>query len=141
MEHFEITYNLFKELSYELLERIRKNNKEYKAILCPLRGGFFFSYFMSKKLNIPMNYIEISSYEEKIQKDFHVGIKSELDKGLFLLCDDIYDTGNTTKKIHDLYPEANFDTACLISKVDTPDIYYGKLIDSDVWVDFFWEVM
>lgn len=141
MEHLHINTYIFKELSYRVLEHIRPYADEYSAILCPLRGGFFLSYFMNQHLGLPLFYIEISSYRGSVQKDFQIGLQPELSKGRFLLCDDIYDTGNTIAKIHSLYPHADFDTVCLISKVDTDAVYYGRLIDPSVWVDFFWEVM
>jgi hypoxanthine phosphoribosyltransferase len=141
MEHLQVDPEVFKELSYRLLEHIRPKADQYQAILCPLRGGFFLSYFINQHLGLPIFYIEISSYSRKVQKDFQVGIKPELTEGKFLLCDDIYDSGSTIRKIHSMYPHVDFDTMCLVSKVDVPDIYYGRLIDPEVWVDFYWEVM
>ncbi|HOK01570.1 MAG TPA: phosphoribosyltransferase family protein [Spirochaetota bacterium] len=141
MENFRVTYELFVELCYKLLAEVEKHRDEYKAILCPLRGGFFLSYFMSQHLNLPISYIEISSYAGKEQRRFQIGIKPELIEGKFLLCDDIYDSGNTIKKIHSMYPQVDFDTICLVSKVKDAGVTYGVLVEKDRWVDFFWEVM
>ena len=141
MENFRVTYELFVELCYKLLAEVEKHRDEYKAILCPLRGGFFLSYFMSQHLNLPISYIEISSYAGKEQRRFQIGIKPELIEGKFLLCDDIYDSGNTIKKIHSMYPQVEFDTICLVSKVKNAGVTYGVLVEKDRWVDFFWEVM
>ena len=141
MKSILVDVNLFQELSYKLLEDIRQNNKVYRAVLCPLRGGFYLSYFMSKHLGIPMEYIQISSYDESERKEFSVGLCSDLGEDLFLLCDDIYDSGRTIGKIHSLYPRVSFDTACLVTKVlDTP-VYCGMHVSPDVWVNFFWEIM
>ncbi len=141
MEHYFLSPEKFKEHSYKLLEEIKKKDNKYQAILCPLRGGFYLSYFMSKHLKLPMVYIEISSYSGKVQEEFQIGLKPELAEGNFLLCDDIYDSGNTIKKIHSLYPHVSFDTACLVSKLKEADIHYGVLVDKNCWVDFFWEAM
>lgn len=141
MDNFKITYDLFLELSYKLLARVEKNKDEYKAILCPLRGGFFLSYFMSQHLELPISYIEISSYAGKEQRRFQIGIMPELIEGKFLLCDDIYDSGNTIKKIHSMYPQVEFDTICLVSKLRDAEVTYAHLAGKDQWVDFFWEVM
>ena len=65
MENYLVTYDVFLELANGLLERIKSNGRQYNAILCPLRGGYMISYFMSKKLSIPMLYVEISSYRER----------------------------------------------------------------------------
>ncbi|HNX24372.1 MAG TPA: phosphoribosyltransferase family protein [Spirochaetota bacterium] len=141
MNNYRVTYEKFIELSYQLLDKIKSNKEEYKAILCPLRGGFFLSYFMSVHLELPISYIEISSYAGKEQRRFQIGIKPDLIEGKFLLCDDIYDSGNTIKEIHSMYPKVNFDTICLVSKVKEAEVIYASLVDKDHWVDFFWEVM
>lgn len=141
MNNYSVTYDKFLELSYQLLEKIKSNKEEYKAILCPLRGGFFLSYFMSVHLELPISYIEISSYAGKEQRRFQIGIKPDLIEGKFLLCDDIYDSGNTIKEIHSMYPKVDFDTICLVSKVKEAEVIYASLVDKDKWVDFFWEVM
>ncbi|MFA5520023.1 MAG: phosphoribosyltransferase, partial [Spirochaetota bacterium] len=100
MDNYLVTHERFVELSYELLDIVKERKQNYKAILCPLRGGFFLSYFMSVHLDLPISYIEISSYAGKEQRRFQIGIKPELVKGKFLLCDDIYDSGKTIKEIH-----------------------------------------
>ena len=141
MNNYSVTYDKFLELSYQLLEKIKSNKEEYKAILCPLRGGFFLSYFMSVDLELPISYIEISSYAGKEQRRFQIGIKPDLIEGKFLLCDDIYDSGNTIKEIHKMYPKVDFDTICLVSKVKEAEVIYASLVDKEKWVDFFWEVM
>jgi len=141
MNNYRVTYDKFLELSYQLLDKIKSNGGDYKAILCPLRGGFFLSYFMSVHLELPISYIEISSYAGKEQRRFQIGIKPDLIEGKFLLCDDIYDSGNTIKEIHSMYPKVDFDTICLVSKVKEAEVIYASLVDKDKWVDFFWEVM
>jgi len=141
MEHLQVSPDVFKELSYKVLEHIRPHADQYQAILCPLRGGFFLSYFLNQHLGLPILYIEISSYSGKVQKDFQVGLLPELAEGRFLLCDDIYDSGSTIRKIHSMYPHVDFDTVCLVSKIDVSDVYFGRLVDPAMWVDFYWEVM
>ena len=135
-----VTYDQFLELSYKLLDKIKSKKEQYRAILCPLRGGFFLSYFMSEHLKLPIVYIEISSYAGKEQAEFKIGIKPDLKEGKFLLCDDIYDSGNTIKKIYSMYPEVEFDTVCLVSKIKEAEVIYASFIE-DEWVDFFWEII
>jgi len=141
MENYFLTPEHFKTLSYRLLEQIEKKGTAYRGILCPLRGGFYLSYFMSQHLKLPLYYIEISSYSGREQLEFQIGLKPDLAEGYFLLCDDIYDSGNTVRKIHDMYPHVDFDTVCLVSKMDVPDVMIGELVEEEQWVDFFWEVM
>ena len=141
METVSIDYNTFLELSYQLLAAVRRNGKTYRSILCPLRGGFYLSHFMSRHLNLPMEYIQISSYDKAEQKDFSVGIRSDIGDELLLLCDDIYDSGRTISMIHSLYPHVAFDTVCLVAKDRNAPVLYGRFVESAVWVNFFWEIM
>lgn len=141
MDNLNVTHEMYVELSYRLLQQVRSSRDEYEAVLCPLRGGFFLSYFMSVHLKLPISYIEISSYAGKEQRRFQIGIKPELVKGKFLLCDDIYDSGNTIRQIHSMYPHVKFDTICLVSKVKDAEVTYALLAEKEQWVDFWWEVM
>lgn len=141
MDHLNVTPELFRELAYRALEIVRSHGEVYRAILCPLRGGFYLSYFMNRHLNLPILYLEISSYRGKIQNDFQIGIKPDLPPGRYLLCDDIYDRGKTVRTIHEMFPHAVFDTICLVSKTVEPGIWYADRVAEDSWVDFFWEIM
>lgn len=141
MSHYLIDYNKYLELCYAILNNVNKVNNKYQAILCPLRGGFFLSYFMAEHLKLPIRYLEISSYTGKEQSEFVIGYVPDLAKGRFLLCDDIYDSGNTINKILEIYKGIEFDIACLVSKQKLSNIFYGEQVEHDRWVDFFWEVM
>ncbi len=136
-----VDFETFKDLCYTLLGKINATGISYRAVLCPLRGGFYLSDFMSRHLDIPMVYIEISSYAGKERRGFNIGISPNLDHDHFLLCDDIYDSGGTVKKICSMYPGVKFDTACLVSKAGDADIHYGMYVDPGEWVDFFWEII
>ncbi len=141
MESLAVDFNLFREIAYKLLEDVRRNGKNYRAILCPLRGGFYLSHFMSRHLNLPLEYIQISSYDKAEQKDFSVGIRSDIGEDRLLLCDDIYDSGRTIRMIHSLYPHVAFDTVCLIAKDRDAPVFYGRYVEPSVWVNFFWEIL
>ena len=141
MTNYSITPERFETLAYKSLEGVKDAKNEYMGILCPLRGGFFLSYFMSRHLKLPIFYLEISSYIGKEQREFQIGLKPDLKAGPFLLCDDIYDSGKTIEKIHEMYPHVEFDTVCLVSKIEDADIIYGELVEKDRWVDFYWEVL
>jgi hypoxanthine phosphoribosyltransferase len=141
MQNYYLSHEKFLEIAYRLLDQIKKSGHEYQAILCPLRGGFFLSYFMSNHLKLPIRYLEISSYTGKEQKGFYIGNIPELEKGRFLLCDDIYDSGNTIHKIRELFQGIDLDIAVVLAKKELEDIHYGEIIEADRWVDFYWEVM
>ena len=141
MSNYHLSYEKFTQLAYTMLEDIKKQGHQYQAILCPLRGGFFLSYFMSNHLNLPIRYLEISSYTGTEQKSFYIGNIPDLGKGRFLLCDDIFDSGNTIRKIQEIFSGIEMDIAVVLTKKQLPELIYGEHIDNEQWVDFFWEVM
>ncbi len=141
MDHLYISTEVFSKLSHKVIEQIKQSGKKYDYILCPLRGGFFLSYVVNNHLDIPIKYLEISSYTETEQGEFIIGIQPDLHHGTYLLCDDIYDSGKTVKKIKDMYSDIDMDVACLLSKQPVDNFYVGEYIDDERWVDFFWEVL
>ncbi len=140
-ENFLIDYSRFTDICYALLDNLKKRGKEYEGILCPLRGGFYLSNFMSRHLDLPVEYIMISSYTGKTRHEFSIPYRARIKNGNFLLCDDVYDSGRTIEKIYTLYPHVEFETVCVASKVEKADILYGCLVDKNRWIDFFWEIM
>lgn len=54
-----------------------------------------------------------------------------------LFVDDIVDSGETLKAVHDEYSAARF--AVLMTKIPAKDILYFGTIPKDVWVKFPWE--
>ena len=141
MNHYYFSYDHFVETAKRLLDGIVASGKQYEAVICPLRGGFFLSYYMSKHLRIPMKYIEISSYNGTKQGDFMIGMIPDLSHGSYLLCDDIYDSGNTIMKLRQMFPTIDMDIIVLLTKKDIDWITWGERIAEETWVDFFWEVM
>jgi hypoxanthine phosphoribosyltransferase len=136
-----ISFDKYKEFSYRVLNKIN-TNIPYKGILVPLKGGFFLSYFVSTKLKLPMYFVEISSYKEKEQRNIQVISEwPKLEKGSYLLIDDIYDSGKTVEYIRNFYKDVIFDVAVLVSRQKREDIIYGKLLKNEDWVDFWWEIL
>jgi hypoxanthine phosphoribosyltransferase len=140
-ENFLIDYSVFCELCYDLLDILKKRGKKYDGILCPLRGGFYLSNFMSRHLDLSIEYIVISSYTGKNQHEFSIPYRADIPGGCYLLCDDVYDSGRTIEKIYSLYPHVEFETVCVASKVEKAGLIYGCLVDKKRWIDFFWELM
>ncbi|MCS7205669.1 MAG: phosphoribosyltransferase domain-containing protein [Leptospiraceae bacterium] len=125
-------------------EILEKNPNYYAGILCPLRGGFYFSDFLSRKLNLKLFFLSITSYgNTKTQKDFQIDFYPELQaKQRYLICDDIIATGNTIRKILSLYPNVEFETIALFKHKDRKydfKHYAIREVPSFVWVNFFWE--
>jgi hypoxanthine phosphoribosyltransferase len=123
---------------------LTKNPYYYAGIVCPLRGGFYFTDFVARRIPLPVHYLYISSYgNEKVQKDFKIHFLPELKPHQrYLICDDILATGNTIKKILELYPHSKFEAIVLYKhkNQDYPIKHYAiREVDSSVWVNFFWE--
>jgi len=139
MDHIFVSVEKFQELAAKIHDAVTNSETKYDEIICPLRGGFFLSYYMNKHTKLPIRYLEISSYKGKTQGEFWVGIQPELGDKKYILCDDIYDSGNTIKKIKEMYPDIHMDIACLLSKKPVTGYYVGEFVPEDCWVDFFWE--
>lgn len=123
---------------------ITKNKNYYQGIVCPLRGGFYLTDYIARRLDLPVNYLYISSYGDgKEQKDFKIHFLPELQKNKrYLICDDILATGNTVKKIIEIYPNIKFEAIVLYKHKNQqyPIKHYAiREIESNVWVNFFWE--
>lgn len=141
MENFFINFDEFVRLSYLILEKIKGDGARYDSILCPLKGGFYLSDFLSRRLEIPVNYLQISSYRGNEKCEYFIRCIPEIDHETALICDDIYDTGGTIRRIGEIFPLVKFDAACLVTKERDVPVFYGTYVDRDTWVDFFWEKM
>ncbi|GIX43169.1 MAG: hypothetical protein KatS3mg129_2902 [Leptospiraceae bacterium] len=129
----------------EIIKKILNNNPDYyKGIVCPLRGGFYFTDYISRRIDLPVHYLYISSYDNgKIQKEFKIHFLPELQPHKrYLICDDILATGNTIKKIKELFPNVDFEAIALYKHKDKDypiKNYAIREVHSSVWINFFWE--
>ena len=146
MKQIELTYEQFLKDAKQLLNKVQENYdlETYGGIFCPLRGGFFLSYYLSEKLKLPVHYLEIASYENKKQQGlFRLGTLPVLKLGMkYLICDDVIDSGKTIHKIKELYPDRYFDIVSLFVKTSgkfQAGLYTTEVMD-DVWINFFWEL-
>ena len=121
------------------LANINIDETLYKGILCPLRGGFYISDFVSRKYNLPIYYMDIKSYKDDLRGATQIIKADSLYEGNYLICDDIYDTGKTVEAIKQYYYNCTFDVYCLVSKQGTKDIKYDIKVPEDEWVEFWWE--
>lgn len=140
-EMIYVSFERFRDISYDLLNRIKRDGTNYDGIICLLRGGFYLSYFISRHLELPMEYIEISSYANAERREIQISRKPQLRPGKYLICDDIYDSGDSVETVKKLYPGIEFDIACVVSKQPDKVRYSGMSVKSDIWVEFFWEVI
>ncbi|MBW7856793.1 MAG: phosphoribosyltransferase [Leptonema sp. (in: Bacteria)] len=140
------SYSAITDMALHLYYRIVEQNpkQRYKAILCPLRGGFFLSDFLARRFSLPIEFIYLQSYRGFSSSEFKVHFQPKLESGSrYLLCDDILATGRTTEVISKLYPSVTFDAAYFYvhkqSNLPFETSFFCREIDQKVWVEFPWE--
>lgn len=138
-----VSYREFRDMALALYHRIEPYRHEYSAVLCPLRGGFYLSDFLSRRLKLPIEYMQISSYSGRESGAFLERFMPRLLPGRYLICDDILATGRTMGRIQELFPHVQFDAAFLYRHRQRENpcerTFYAREIDESVWVTFPWE--
>ncbi len=139
-----ITWTDFYQTNDKLINQIQTTGKQYDFILAITRGGLFPAYFIAKKLNIPVETINLSSYtDQKAGNIHHVTVEGfsndVINPEKCLLIDDIFDSGETIKYVQKLYH--TIDTAATFARwPDHTLTYVGDILNYDTWIDFPWEV-
>lgn len=137
-----ISYRKYNKLCKKILNQILNKNEKFEGIICPLYGGFYLADYLRRKLNIPIYFIQISSYNKQ-NKRGRITINSlvpDLDKEKkYLIVDDILDSGETQQAIKNLYFNNFFETAVLVTKIKDLSQYFGIYFNSEKWVIFWWE--
>lgn len=141
-----LSYSTIADMALHLYYRINEQNpkQRYKAVLCPLRGGFFLSNFLARRFDLPIEFIYLQSYQGFESSEFQIHFQPTLEHGhRYLLCDDIFATGRTTQRIQKLYPSIDFDAAYFYvhqqSILPFETTFYSRRIDQNVWIQFPWE--
>lgn len=141
--NLSVSHAEFRDMALALCHRISPFREEYRAVLCPLRGGFYLSDFLSRRLGLPMEYIQISSYAGHESGAFREGFMPRLSPGRYLLCDDILATGRTVARIKELFPHVLLDAAFLYRHrqraLPCERTFCAREIDESVWISFPWE--
>lgn len=139
-----ITWTNFYETNDQLIEQILESKKQYTFILAITRGGLFPAYFIAKKLNIPVETINLTSYkDQQAGKIEHVTVEgfsnNVINPEKCLLVDDIFDSGKTIQYLQEQYP--GMDSACTYARWNNHSLtYVGSVLDYETWIDFPWEV-
>lgn len=140
-----ITWTEFYKTNNRLIEQIKASGKQYDYVLAITRGGVFPAYFMAKALDLPIETINLSSYEDQQAGQIvHTTVEgfscNVLDPTKCLLVDDIFDSGQTIRYVQTQYP--GIDTACTFARWEDHTLtYVGEILNYDTWIDFPWEVM
>jgi uncharacterized protein len=117
----------------------RSDRKKYDAILSITNGGIIPARLIARDLDI--NYIQfIPIRNKKLYKEEMPLLSKEK---IYLIIDEIYDTGDTFSKVYDAVRTFNCDFAFLISRYEDNnsdrEIYVGKILNHNKWVVFPWE--
>jgi len=141
----KISWNQFQQLSDKLAERIISSQKNYEGIIAISRGGLPLATLFSHKLNIPITEIlHARSYSE----DGEIMAQLKLDESkipenkrqdkIYLIVDDISDTGRTLGKVMEQFSSS--DSVTIYHKPKTSKYiptYYIE--DTEDWIVFPWE--
>lgn len=132
----------------ELAEQI---NRDYEGksihLICVLKGSVFFFCELAKHLTLPVtiDFIAVSSYGNETSSSGRLRITKELDEEIdgldCLIVEDIIDSGNTIKMMHDLIAARNPADVRICALLDKPsrretevDIDYTGFVIPDRFV-------
>lgn len=140
-----IDHNSLFSLIDSLLITIKDRGKRYDQIIAVSRGGLFLGQYLAYGLNIPLNIIHASSYDDKTKlksiklSKFLLPLKGQT----FLIVDDIYDSGRTIQHISNVIVKqkkrhVEIDTAVIVDCQDKAT-YQGTNKTNKEWVYFPWD--
>ncbi|GGA75072.1 xanthine phosphoribosyltransferase [Neiella marina] len=115
---------------------------QWKGIIAVSRGGLVPSSILARELNLRLvQTVCITSYvHNEQQKQLKVLSAAEGDGEGMLVVDDLVDTGNTAKKIREMYPKAKFIT--VYAKPQGRDLVdeYVADVAQDTWIELPWDM-
>lgn len=142
-----VTWQDLEDTVSELAEWVKEQQFNPDCILAVARGGTFLGTMLSYKLNIPIRYVGISSYDKSKKKDNIIFTQYAELNGYkkILVVDDIVDSGRTIDIIKNIIElnsderEFKYATMCTVgAKKSSIDWFKYTKKDSD-WVVFPWE--
>lgn len=127
---FEIL-NLVKEIA----KQIKAKQKQYDCILGIANGGIIPAKLLAEELG--MDAIQLIPVHKK---QIVISEMPQLDrKKNYLVIDDIYDTGDTFKKVADVMSGYRCDYAFCMSRYDQHIEFCGSILNHNRWIIFPWE--
>lgn len=118
----------------EIAIQVKKSGAGYDCILAVTRGGIIPARLLSRDLEIDtIQFIPVRN------KTVITSEMPALDVGKrYLVIDDIYDTGETYRKVANVLDGFNCDYSFCMSRYERHGIT-GKVLDHDRWIVFPWE--
>lgn len=115
------------EIARRLAAQITKDFSGKKLLIVGvLKGSIYFLTDLSRYIDLPCNidFIQASSYGASTVSSGNIRITKDIDKDLsgfdVLLVEDILDTGNTLKYIHDMLSLRNPESISVVTLLDKP---------------------
>lgn len=137
---FVITWDNMQAYCRQLAEK-QMPAEQWKAIVGVSRGGLVPAAILARELGIRyVDTICISSYDHDHQREMKVLKTIEGDGEGMLIVDDLVDSGDTAKKIREMYPKAKLITVC--AKPAGRDLVdeYVVDIEQDTWIEQPWDM-
>lgn len=115
---------------------IQGTGKKYDVILAITNGGIIPAKLVARELEI--NHILLIPIRNK---KLHMEEMPQLNRNInYLIVDDIYDTGNTFTKVHDVVREFDYEFAFLMTRYkDKNAKLAARVLDHKKWIVFPWE--
>lgn len=137
---FVITWDNMQMYCRQLAEK-QMPAEQWKGIIGVSRGGLVPAAILARELGIRhVDTICISSYDHDHQRDMSVLKAPDHDGEGFLIVEDLVDTGNTARKIRQMYPKAKFVSVC--AKPEGACLVDEYIVDiaQDTWIEQPWDM-
>lgn len=127
VEQILVTEEELNKIAHRLASQITKDYEGKKLLLIGvLKGSIYFFTDLSRYIDLPCNidFIQASSYGSGTVSSGNINIIKDVADDLtgfdVLLVEDILDTGNTLKYIHDMLSKRNPESIGVVTLLDKP---------------------
>ncbi|MBR0572691.1 MULTISPECIES: xanthine phosphoribosyltransferase [Pasteurellaceae] len=141
-EKYIVTWDMFQMHARKLSERLLPAS-QWKGVIAVSRGGLFPAAVIARELGLRhVETVCIVSYEDhyKQSDELRVLHAPEGDGEGFIVVDDLVDTGNTARKIREMYPKARFVTVFAKPAGATLVDDYVIDIPQNTWIEQPWDL-
>ncbi|MCJ8351715.1 xanthine phosphoribosyltransferase [Moritella sp.] len=114
---------------------------QWKGIIAVSRGGLVPAAILARELDLRhVDTVCISSYDHDHQRDMTVLKSAPGDGEGFIIIDDLVDSGETAKKIRQMYPKGKFVTVYAKPLGEHLVDDFVTAISQDTWIELPWDM-
>jgi len=114
---------------------------QWKGIIAVSRGGLVPAAILARELELRhVDTVCISSYDHDHQRDMTVLKSAPGDGDGFIIIDDLVDSGETVKKIRQMYPKAKLVTIYAKPLGEPLVDDFVVAIAQDTWIELPWDM-